>query len=77
MPYGVGALPPMVVRSAVFANTLSSPVTVEVTFESTNSETHAVAAGQSVNVEGVIDHGSWTAFDPITSFKVSERFNVN
>merc|ERR1712168_752147 len=72
---GVGALPPTYVRSAEFANSLGSPITVEVTLESQKTKMYTVQAGSSVNVEGVIDHGSWTAVDPITSFKVMSASN--
>merc|ERR1712168_1395980 len=71
----LGALPPTYVRSAVFANNLGRPITIEVTLESQKIETHAVQAGASVNVEGEIDHGSWKAVDPITSFKVMSASN--
>merc|ERR1712198_405456 len=72
---GMGALPPSYVRSAVFENTMAGPVTVEVTFDSKNKQTRVIEAGKSVNVEGVIDHGSWSAVDKIVSFKLVSASN--
>merc|ERR1711962_1479309 len=72
---GMGALPPSYVRSAVFVNTLGGPLTVEVTFDSTKKETHVIEAGKSVNVEGSIDHGTWSAVDKIVSFKIVSSAN--
>merc|ERR1711973_738041 len=72
---GMGALPPSYVRSAVFENTLGGPVTVEVTFDSKNKQTHVIEAGESVNVEGTIDHGSWSAVDKIVSFQIISPSN--
>merc|ERR1711973_8748 len=72
---GMSALPPSYVRSAVFENTMAGPVTVEVTFDSKNKQTHYIEAGKSVNVEGTIDHGSWSAVDKIVSFKIVSPSN--
>ena len=69
---GQGTTTPNYVRSATFNNTSSGEVTLNVTFQSGNSQSYTIAAGANQVVERDIQNESHTEVDPITGFSATE-----
>ena len=63
------ALPPRYVRRVTVHNTTDHAVTLLAKYQQ-NQATFELPAGQSVDIEGTIDHGSYTAVDPIEKITV-------
>ena len=68
---GPGTTTPNYVRSATFTNTSAGEVTLNVTFQSGNTEAYTIAAGSNQNVEKDIQHDGFTTVDPITGFSAT------
>ena len=70
------ALPPRYVRKVSVHNRTHHALTLQVQFQQ-NQASHTVAADGHVDIEGVIDHGSWQACDPVTKITVIDAGNGN
>ena len=60
-----GVLPPNYVRSVDVTNQTGNHVTLHATFQSKHQQSYGLAVGQKFHVERDINHGTWTAVDPI------------
>jgi hypothetical protein len=70
---GMGCRPPSYARAVNLNNTTASTVKVVVHFQSGDSETYEIAANASVKAEKEINHGSWTAVDPVLRAEIAEH----
>jgi hypothetical protein len=64
------ALPPKYVRRATILNATTHSITLLAQFKD-NQATFQVAPNASVDIEGTIDHGSYTAVDPLQKITIT------
>ena len=64
-------LPPNYVKLVNMINKMAIPANVKLTFQSGEIEDHILAAGAEHKYEREINHGTWTAVDPISKIEVT------
>eukprot|EP00927_Polykrikos_kofoidii_P016480 TRINITY_DN1746_c0_g1_i1.p1 TRINITY_DN1746_c0_g1~~TRINITY_DN1746_c0_g1_i1.p1 ORF type:complete len:108 (+),score=22.24 TRINITY_DN1746_c0_g1_i1:70-393(+) len=62
--------PPQYLRKAKFVNGTGRTVVVKVSFGSNAEEDYVIEDGASAEVERSVDHGAWSAVDPIKTIVV-------